>query len=108
MNVGEKRIALIVDADNAPASKIDVILAQVARHGVANVRRAYGNWKSSNLKGWETALHSYAISPIQQFDQSKGKNASDMAMVIDAMDSSTRDHSTPSPSCRATLTSPHW
>ncbi len=82
----EKRIALLIDADNAPASKIDVILAEVARHGSANVRRAYGNWKSPSLKPWEATLHAYAIRPIQQFAYSKGKNASDMAMVIDAMD----------------------
>ncbi len=82
----DKRIALLIDADNAPAAKIDVILAEVARHGVANVRRAYGDWKSPHLKQWEAALHTYAIRPIQQFAYSKGKNASDMAMVIDAMD----------------------
>lgn len=86
MDVGEKRIALLIDADNAPASKIDVILAEVARHGAVNVRRAYGNWKSPHLKAWEATLHSYAIRPIQQFAYSTGKNASDMAMVIDAMD----------------------
>jgi uncharacterized protein (TIGR00288 family) len=86
MDVGEMRIALLIDADNAPASKIDVILAEVARHGAANVRRAYGNWKSPHLKAWEATLHSYAIRPIQQFAYSTGKNASDMAMVIDAMD----------------------
>lgn len=82
----EKRIALLIDADNAPASKIDVVLAELARHGVANVRRAYGNWKSQHLNGWEKMLHAYAIRPIQQFAYSSGKNASDMAMVIDAMD----------------------
>ncbi|GAB2689946.1 NYN domain-containing protein [Thalassiella azotivora] len=82
----EKRIALLIDADNAPASKIEVILAEVARHGAANVRRAYGNWKSPHLKSWEATLHTYAIRPIQQFAYSSGKNASDMAMVIDAMD----------------------
>jgi uncharacterized LabA/DUF88 family protein len=82
----DKRIALLIDADNAPASKIDVILAEVARHGTANVRRAYGNWKSPSLKPWEDRLHEYAIRPIQQFAYSKGKNASDMAMVIDALD----------------------
>ncbi|HEX6246407.1 MAG TPA: NYN domain-containing protein [Nocardioidaceae bacterium] len=86
MDKDEKRIALLIDADNAPASKIDVILAEVARHGVANVRRAYGNWKSPGLKPWEETLHAYAIRPVQQFAYSKGKNASDMAMVIDAMD----------------------
>jgi len=82
----ERRIALLIDADNAPAAKIDVILAEVARHGIANVRRAYGNWKSPHLKGWEATLHEYAIRPMQQFAYSTGKNASDMAMVIDAMD----------------------
>lgn len=82
----ETRIALLVDADNAPAAKIDVVLAEVARYGVANVRRAYGNWKSPHLKSWEAVLHEYAIRPIQQFAYSSGKNASDMAMVIDAMD----------------------
>ncbi len=86
MSEPEKRIALLIDADNAPASKIDEVLAEVARYGVANVRRAYGNWKSPRLKGWESVLHEYAIRPIQQFAYSKGKNASDMAMVIDAMD----------------------
>lgn len=86
MSESEKRIAVLIDADNAPASKVDEILAEVARHGVANVRRAYGNWKSSNLKQWEAVLHEYAIRPIQQFAYSKGKNASDMAMVVDAMD----------------------
>lgn len=86
MATEERRIALLIDADNAPAAKIDVILAEVARHGVANVRRAYGNWKSPHLKSWEGVLHTYAIRPIQQFAYSSGKNASDMAMVIDAMD----------------------
>lgn len=86
MAADEKRIALLIDADNAPAAKIDVILAEVARHGMANVRRAYGDWKNPHLKQWEGVLHEYAIRPIQQFAYSKGKNASDMAMVIDAMD----------------------
>ena len=81
-----KRIALLIDADNAPAAKIDVILHEVARHGEANVRRAYGNWKNPHIKRWEDALHAHAIRPIQQFAYSTGKNASDMAMVIDAMD----------------------
>lgn len=82
----EARIALLIDADNSPASKIDVILAELATLGVANIRRAYGNWKKNELKGWEQVLHEYAIRPIQQFDHSKGKNATDMVMAIDAMD----------------------
>ena len=80
------RIALLIDADNAPAAKIDAVLSELAKHGVANVRRAYGNWKSQNLLRWEAVLHPNAIQPIQQFAYSSGKNASDMAMVVDAMD----------------------
>jgi uncharacterized LabA/DUF88 family protein len=82
----QPRIALLIDADNSPSSKIDVILAELAKVGVANIRRAYGNWKKDGLRGWEGVLHEYAIRPIQQFDYSKGKNATDMGMVIDAMD----------------------
>jgi uncharacterized LabA/DUF88 family protein len=86
MSNGDRRIALLIDADNAPAARIDVILAEVARHGSANIRRAYGNWKSPHLAQWEAKLHEYAIRPMQQFAYSSGKNASDMAMVVDAMD----------------------
>jgi uncharacterized protein (TIGR00288 family) len=82
----QPRIALLIDADNSPPSKIDVILAELAKVGVTNIRRAYGNWKKDGLKGWEAVLHEYAIRPVQQFDYSKGKNATDMVMVIDAMD----------------------
>lgn len=82
----ETRIALLIDADNSPAAKIDLILAELAKLGVANIRRAYGNWKKNELKGWEKVLHECAIRPIQQFDVSKGKNATDMLIAIDAMD----------------------
>lgn len=82
----EMRIALLIDADNSPAAKIDLILAELAKLGVANIRRAYGNWKKNELKGWEQVLHECAIRPIQQFDVSKGKNATDMLIAIDALD----------------------
>ena len=82
----EPLIALLIDADNSPASKIDLILTELSTFGVTNVRRAYGNWKKNELKGWEEQLHEHAIRPMQQFDYSKGKNASDMAMVIDALE----------------------
>lgn len=81
-----ENIALLIDADNAPAAKIDFIIAELATNGVVNIRRAYGNWKSQLLAGWEKILHEFAIQPIQHFDLVKGKNATDMAMVIDAMD----------------------
>lgn len=82
----EQNIALLIDADNCPAGKIDVIMDELAKYGVINIRRAYGNWKSTGLKGWEEVLHEYAIQPVQQFDYSRGKNATDIAMAIDAMD----------------------
>lgn len=86
MQSSESKIALLIDADNAPATKIEAILAEIAKYGVANVRRAYGNWKEPRLKGWEENLHEYAIRPVQQFDLTKGKNATDAALIIDAMD----------------------
>lgn len=86
MQQSESKIALLIDADNAPASKIDAILSEIAKYGVANIRKAYGNWKNPKLKGWEACLHEYAIHPVQQFDYTKGKNATDAALIIDAMD----------------------
>jgi uncharacterized LabA/DUF88 family protein len=86
MEHSRETIAMLIDADNSPSDKIDFILAEMAKYGVVNIRRAYGNWKSHSLKGWEDKLHDYAIRPIQQFDYTKGKNATDMAMTIDAMD----------------------
>jgi len=82
----EPHIALLIDADNSPAAKVGLILTELSTFGVTNVRRAYGNWKKAELKGWEEKLHEHAIRPMQQFDYSKGKNASDMAMVIDALE----------------------
>lgn len=82
----ETRIALLIDADNSPASKIDEVLDELANYGVINIRRAYGDWKSRHLNAWEDVLHEYAIQPIQQFAYTKGKNATDAAMIIDAMD----------------------
>lgn len=79
-------IAMLIDADNSPAARIDEVMAELAKFGVINIRRAYGNWKSPQLKGWEDVLHDHAIQPVQQFAYSKGKNATDMAMSIDAMD----------------------
>lgn len=79
------RIALLIDADNAPAAKIELILNELSRFGETSIRRAYGNWTKSELNGWAQVLHGQAIKPVQQYDYSRGKNASDMAMVVDAM-----------------------
>lgn len=86
MNEIKQKIALFIDADNAPASKFEDVLSEVAKYGVVTIRKAYGNWKSPTLKSWEELLHEYAIQPVQQYDLTKGKNASDIALVIDAMD----------------------
>ena len=88
MHLAEKelRIALLIDADNAPSAKIDKILTELSTLGVINVRRAYGNWIKPGLGGWQEKLLEYAIRPIQQFDYSTRKNATDMAMTVDAME----------------------
>jgi uncharacterized LabA/DUF88 family protein len=81
-----RRIALLIDADNVSHGKIAAMLAELSKYGVANIRRAYGDWASPGLKGWTARLHEHAIRPIQQFSYSRGKNATDMALVIDAME----------------------
>ncbi len=83
---GTANIALLIDADNASPAGIDAVLTVLAELGAVNVRRAYGNWKKPALKGWEALVQRHAIMPQQQFDVSKGKNATDMRMTIDAMD----------------------
>lgn len=77
-------IALLIDCDNARPASIRGILDELARHGSIHVRRAYGNWKQNS--GWEEKLHPFAIQPVQQFPYTKGKNATDLAMAIDAME----------------------
>ncbi len=79
-------IALLIDADNASPAGIDPVLTVLAELGQVNVRRAYGNWRKTSLKGWVDRMHRYGIEPSQQFDITKGKNATDMKMTIDAMD----------------------
>ncbi len=83
----ERNIALLIDADNASSSGIDPVLTALAELGSVGIRRAYGNWSKPNLaKSWGTRLHTYGIEPQQQFDITKGKNATDMKMTIDALD----------------------
>lgn len=81
-----RHIALLIDADNVSHSKIAGILSELANYGTPNIRRAYGDWASKQLTGWATKLHQYAIRPIQQFSYSSGKNATDISLVIDAME----------------------
>lgn len=81
-----RNIALLIDADNASPASLDSALTVLAELGTVNIRRAYGNWSKTALKGWAEMIHRYAIEPQQQFDVTKGKSATDMRMTIDAMD----------------------
>jgi uncharacterized LabA/DUF88 family protein len=80
------RLAVLIDADNARAAVIDPLLEEVAKLGVATIKRIYGDWTQPNLNGWKDVLLQHAIQPIQQFRNTVGKNATDSAMIIDAMD----------------------
>ncbi len=81
-----QRIAMLIDGDNAQASLIDKILAETTKYGMITIRRIYGDWTTSNMNGWKDVLQTHAIQPIQQFRYTIGKNATDSAMIIDAMD----------------------
>jgi uncharacterized protein (TIGR00288 family) len=78
--------ALLIDADNATSRGIDPVLTVLAELGQVNIRRAYGNWAKPALSKWSEITHRYGLQPMQQFDLTKGKNATDMAMTIDAID----------------------
>jgi uncharacterized LabA/DUF88 family protein len=80
------KLAVLIDADNAQPTSTDGLLAEVAKYGTAHVKRAYGDWTGTSLKGWKDQLLAQSIQPIQQFAYTSGKNATDAAMVIDAMD----------------------
>jgi hypothetical protein len=80
------KLAVLIDADNAQPSIAEGLLAEVAKYGTAHVKRAYGDWTSNHLKGWKDQLLTQSIQPIQQFGYTSGKNATDSAMIIDAMD----------------------
>ncbi len=88
MDIGrdQPRFAVLIDADNAQAGVIDALLSEIAKYGVASVKRAYGDWTTPQLSGWKDKLNEHAIQPIQQFSYTTGKNATDSALIIDAMD----------------------
>lgn len=81
-----RKIAVLVDGDNAQPALLEKILAETSKYGMITIRRIYGDWTTSNMGGWKEMLHTYAIQPIQQFRYTTGKNATDSAMIIDAMD----------------------
>ena len=84
--VQQQRLAVLIDADNAQYAIIDGLIAEISKYGVASVKRIYGDWTRPNLKGWKEILLRHAIQPIQQFTYTSGKNSTDSAMIIDAMD----------------------
>ncbi|MDX2477686.1 MAG: NYN domain-containing protein [Gammaproteobacteria bacterium] len=81
-----EKLAVLIDADNAQPSIVDGLLSEIANYGVASVKRIYGDWTAPGLKRWKEVLLQHSIQPIQQFAYTKGKNATDSAMIIDAMD----------------------
>jgi uncharacterized protein (TIGR00288 family) len=80
------RLAVLIDADNISPSHAAAILEELARYGVPTVKRAYGDWTTQQLTGWKSELGRHAIQPIQQFANTVGKNSTDSALIIDAMD----------------------
>ena len=82
----EARLAVLIDADNASAQHLEKLLVEIAKYGTATVRRAYGDWTSSQLAKWKSELLAHSVQPIQQFSYTTGKNSTDSALIIDAMD----------------------
>ncbi|MFP4365319.1 MAG: NYN domain-containing protein [Spirochaetia bacterium] len=82
----QSKLAVLIDADNAQPSIIDGLMEEIAKYGIASVKRIYGDWTNTSLSGWKQVLLDYAIQPIQQFSYTSGKNSTDNAMIIDAMD----------------------
>lgn len=84
--INDTRIALLIDGDNAAPKRLAAILEEVSKTGTITIRRIYGDWTTMGMSGWKDLLNSYAIQPVQQFAYTKGKNSTDSALIIDAMD----------------------
>jgi len=85
-NHSQKHLAVLIDADNASAAIVEGLFEEIAKYGVASVKRIYGDWTGTQLSGWKKVLLDYSILPIQQFAYTQGKNATDSSLIIDAMD----------------------
>ena len=83
---GSKRIAMLIDGENAQSSLIDKMVAETGKYGLVTIRRIYGDWTTPQMKSWKEVLNDHAIQPIQQFRYTIGKNSSDASLIIDAMD----------------------
>lgn len=86
VEIQTKKFAVLIDADNSSTNAIPSVLEEVAKYGIASVKRVYGDWSSETLKNWREVLLPHAITPVQQFAYTKGKDATDMILIIDAMD----------------------
>lgn len=86
MDLKPKKLAVLIDADNSSINSIESVLEEIAKFGIASVKRVYGDWSSDTLKNWRDVLLPHAITPVQQFAYTKGKDATDMILIIDAMD----------------------
>ena len=86
MELKPKKLAVLIDADNSSVNSVESILEEIAKYGIASVKRVYGDWSSDTLKKWRDVLLPHAITPVQQFAYAKGKDATDMILIIDAMD----------------------
>lgn len=86
MDIQTKKFAVLIDADNSSIGAIPSVLEEVVKYGIASVKRVYGDWSSETLKNWREVLLPHAITPVQQFAYTKGKDATDMILIIDAMD----------------------
>ena len=86
MEKSDLRLAVLIDADNAPRTAIKNVMAEVAVYGTPTIKRIYGDWTNPNLSSWKSLLLENAITPIQQYGYTTGKNSTDSAMIIDAMD----------------------
>jgi uncharacterized LabA/DUF88 family protein len=84
--LNQAKLAVLIDADNAQSVNIEGLLDEVAKYGSASIKRIYGDWTNTHLRSWKEKLLDHAIQPIQQFSYTSGKNATDSAMIIDAMD----------------------
>jgi len=85
-DTNDLRLAVLIDADNIPYANVKGIIEEIARYGTPTFKRIYGDWTKPNLSGWKTVLLDNAITPIQQYSYTSGKNSTDSAMIIDAMD----------------------
>lgn len=86
ITIESRRIAMLIDGDNARSSLIGEMIAEASKYGLVTIRRIYGDWTTTNMKSWKDILNNHAVQPIQQFRYTTGKNATDSSMIIDAMD----------------------